>query len=156
MSSEKSTSIITQKFEVPKGTRAVTVFKKNKELPGFIMIGNGMNGGLKDKMSYLNTRDTVKELLELTPIEKFAFKVLYDKFKPEYDCDLDMYIVSTLLNVKTGSLSNSDRVRFSKGFSGLVKKDIAKRIKREHYQLNPYMFIPTMFHKELSMWNKHK
>ena len=152
----KNTRIIAQaNIEVPDSCRNLDIrLSKNKELPGFYMIGNNKRGSIKDKFMKTNTVDAVDLLLSLTSVEKYAFKILYNHFQPVYDEYTGKTYTTTILHVKTGSLKQSDKVRFSKGFKGLVLKRIAIRTKREHYQLNPYMFIPTNFINEERKWNQ--
>jgi len=106
----------------------------------FIMIGQK-----DDNINY----DSLDTLMDLTSVEKFAFK----KLRNIYDYRTN----KTIFNTKT--LSSSDKVRYSKGIRGLIKKKIIIRISRSGsiniMFINPDIIIPKNYDELLIEWNKY-
>ena len=125
----------------------ISITKKDKfkpKTPPFFMAGNG-NTRFK-----ITSIDLISELCTFNTSEQFAFTKLIEKLEPWKDSrkkhNVCVVIVKTL---------GKDEQKFGKGIRSLTDKGLVKRIKREHYLINPNMIITQNYQEDLIEWNKY-
>jgi len=98
--------------------------------------------------------DAIEIITDMTIRELYALKLLksnlilkeertHDRIKLRTSCE------SIIIN---SNLTNPEQQKFKAGFKLLHKKNIVKRIKREHYILNPNFIIPYFYEEELKLF----
>jgi len=120
-----------------KNDEELTIGKKKK---------NKINKGIFYMIRKDKKDDGIDIILNMTSVEKYIFKLLKDKIS---------YEDNTVL-FDTSILSNADKQRFSKGFKGLEKKNLIKRLNRSGskniFLFNPNFIIPNNYEKTIEKW----
>lgn len=87
--------------------------------------------------------DFLTLLLDLSSQAQKTFKLLHNS----YDATTGISVIPTFS-------SNSEKVLFSRGFKELHKAGIVKRVKRQHYIINPKMYInPSVYGSLCQLWD---
>lgn len=117
-----------------------TTPKRKGEFIPFIMFGVTGYTGYTD----LYTMDTLSLLLNLTKSEqKFLLR-----FFSNFDKTTNMSIITAK------QLTKSERNKASLAFKSLHNKSIIKKLKREHYMINPTFLVPPPEHRDsiVNIW----
>jgi len=122
--------IVKEYFEIPKGYEKVTKIEKMKEdyKPSFRLAGDGK----KNRQGY--SMNLVEETCNFTSQEQW----LFIKIEKELD-DKNVSIV------RSKPLTKVEKEKLSIGYKRLRSKDLVRRIRREHYMVNPRLIIPKDF-----------
>ncbi len=115
--------------------------KKKNTKPGFIMIGSGTTN--KHNVTSI---DLLHEIAEMTASEKYAFFLVKDNIV------FDPYDSRFIYQVKVPLPNPTEKSKFSRGYTTLVKKDLIRRISKGVYMINPYALVPNDFPEELAIW----
>jgi hypothetical protein len=119
---------------VPKGNVEVTIKKKYVDRPMFHMIGRHV---MTQSDNYLFVGNPIDLIASVNKDGAFAIsKLVHDNF-------LDMR--PNIIYYDSSSLTQSEKNRLSRGYKELRAKDILRRIKRNHYMLNPEIFHVTEY-----------
>jgi hypothetical protein len=94
--------------------------------PPFIMCGTGHKNNNGNSMNIIDT------MAEMTKPELFLFRMITDRM------NLTTMIGTTL----SKSLTDSQKQQIKTGYKRLRTKNIIKRVRREHYMVNPDLIIP--------------
>ena len=115
--------------------------RKKSHKPGFIMIGNG-----NTNKHGITSIDLLHEIANMSSNEKYAFFLIKDNivFDPYDEC----FIYQVRVNLTT----DTDKSKFSRGYTSLRKKELLKRISKGTYMINPNALVPSDYHKELKVW----
>ena len=90
----------------------------------------------------MNKQDFLLQLMNLNTNGKFVFELLYNT----YDYNTGICYID--------SLTNTQKVKFSKGYKELNTLGIVKRIKRKHYLINPNCIINfNLYNTLIDKWN---
>ena len=120
----------------------------NETKPAFILIGNGSMMKEHRKDLYMRAIDMIEEVMNMDADEKFCFSTIKDKV--EYSIYDKAYIYQVKI---TGKSLEKNKYKFSRGFMKLKTKDLAKRIGRSTYMINPLGIIPNKdFDKEYKIY----
>lgn len=88
-------------------------------------------------------KDFLTLLLDLSSQAQKAFKLLHNS----YDATTGISVIPAFSN-------NSEKVLFSRGFKELQKTAMVKRVKRQHYIINPKMYInPSVYGSLCQLWD---
>ena len=113
-----------------------TRYKENK--PSFILVGDGNMRTKHNKDLFHKSFDLIDEVMKMDADEKFAFKEIKDRIKYSHFDEKYIYQVKI-----TGNDLGTKKTKFSRGFNKLKNKDLARRIKRSTYMINPLALIPN-------------
>ena len=122
----------------------VTARKQKYDYPPFIMVGNGEQN--KNGQSI----DIVDTLCTFSKPEQMAFK----KISEQLECLKDSRKKHNACVVKNKDLGKAQQ-NFKTGVSSLINKGLVKRIKREHYLINPDLIITKNYLEDKIEWNKY-
>jgi len=123
-----SNRIITNEtFEFNEGYEKITKIKKikNDYKPSFRMIGDGKKNRQGISMNL------VKEMSNMSAQELWLMNKLEES--------LDNKNIS---KIKRDNLSEPEKRKLQLGFKLLHEKDLVRRVKKEHYMINPMLIIP--------------
>ena len=106
--------------------------KKKKYLPtpNYYKVGNGTYSSRYNMSSI----DLMNEILEMTVPEAWLLRLLKDNLIG-YD--------STEVSLVDVALTDSDKQKLKIAYKRLRDKDLVRRIKRQHYMINPVALIPS-------------
>ena len=108
----------------------LTKQSRYKATPNYYKIGNGTYS-TRYKM---DSRDLLKEVLRMTAAEQWMFNLLKENL---------LVYNSTEVSLVDVELSSADKQKLKLGYSRLREKDLVRRVKRQHYMINPTALIPT-------------
>jgi hypothetical protein len=102
-----------------------------------------------------NPLDFIDLMSEMTPQELWTIKFLKDNLilLSERVSGKIKYRTTCRSIIKTSNLSSAEQQKFKKGYKRLNAKNLVKRIKRQHYILNPDFFIPHYYNEEKTMFD---
>ena len=136
------------------GEKLVIQKKRNTINISYCALGDGKGSRSIDKIrKQFNKKkviymDAVQELINMNESEGFFFKLLVDEHT-YFDLDAKKYISTSIVNIDTSKLSNTEKNKITRGFKSLEKKNIVRRVKRGgHYCINPTMLVVDEFNKE--------
>ena len=120
----------------------LSVIKKAKPRPNFMMIGNGT-------MNKYNTQsiDLLQELADATKAGRYLLLAIKNGIIYKNDYDPIVKVIGTNATTK-------DYIK--KGYKELRERNIVRRIKRSHYMINPNALIPLDYDNALEIWNNAK
>ena len=114
--------------------------KLYKATPNYFKIGNGTYS----KRYNLMALDLIYEMSIMTPQELWFINELKKAF---------LSYETTEAFICTSSLSSSDRQKMQKAYSRLHAKNLVRRIKRQHYLINPDLIIPNDYQGTREIWD---
>jgi len=121
---------------------------KLKSRKGFWMIGketyrNLAEKGQKPDWQYEGL-DFINVFVTLTKREQNTVKFLKDNIRYNTDLGVFNFIIPVSPTMDAFLLDGAMSYNvFLKGFQGLYKRDLARRVSTNHYMLNPEFFIPS-------------
>jgi len=143
--------IVQQNIEIPKNKKLETKIINKKEIPRFYMIGSGIKNENIDNHHPISMFDILKDI---TQPEQYVMEVIGKSLEPAYDEMNKKYYTTCKINISDIKMTPSNRVKFSKGYKRLHSRNILKKIKRQHYMLNPDFLIPTYYEQEKKEFDK--
>jgi len=121
----------------------VTISRNIKyEYPPYFMAGNGKNN------KYGTSLHVIDQLCSFSKTEQFAFLNVIEKL----ECIFDSRKKHNLCKIVMKELSKNDQQKFKAGIAALIKKELVKRAKKEHYMVNPNLFITQNYAHDLAVW----
>ena len=146
-------SITNLNIDTPEGMAVEAKLVSIEQKPRYYRIGNGIRNTFMGKEH--SPMDAIDEMAKMSTRELWVIKILKDnlilkeekingRFKKRTSC------LSVVLN---SSLTNPEQQKFKAGFKRLKESNLVKRIKREHYILNPDFLIPHFYDEEKILWN---
>lgn len=128
----------------PAGYETVTFTRKRRtvKVPKYRMLS--LHGAyMSDDYQEAIGVDFLTTLLSVSATAQKSFALLHT----QYDDDTGVSIISSFAN-------QSEQNGFSRGFKELHKVGLVKRIKRQHYLLNPRMYInPNVYESACLLWD---
>jgi len=124
-----------------------------EEKPRYYKIGNGRRNTFMGKGHI--PLDAIKIMSEMTPQELWLINLLKDniKLKEEKTSSGLKFRTSCISVIKSSKLSSSEKQKLKTGYKRLNQKNIVKRIKREHYIINPDFIIPHFYQEEKELFD---
>jgi hypothetical protein len=145
-----NTDIITHiDLTISEGKDILITAVPNKLLPRYYKVGNGIKNRF---MGEHKPMDAIELLTEMTPQELWTIRIIKNNLLLLEVPDENGVVrrrASCKAVVVASELTESEKRKFQTGFSRLRDKNIVKRIKRQHYILNPNFFIPHFYNEEL-------
>ena len=116
--------------------------KKRPPKPKFLFYYRGI--GIKD-MKKPDSIDTLNEISKFTKSELLLLNITNEKLEGD---TLQMTIVKK-------DYSQADQQKLTLAIKSWIQKGFIKRIRREHYMINPYFITPNVGRHEILMdaWN---
>lgn len=151
--SNSEKSIANLKLSMPEGMEASVSLKPMQQRPRYYMIGNGIRNNFMGKDH--SPIDFIDVMANMSTQELWVVKLLKDNLiliKQITDNGIKLRTSSKSI-IKQSNLSQAEKQKFKIGYKRLHEKNVLKRIKREHYILNPNFFIPYFYNDELLEWN---
>jgi len=146
-----STQIIArQPINIPEG-HVLKAVKDSYTNISFIKIGNGR----LNRKSKMESIDLLKEMETMTKAEIITINTLKDNLVWEFnvltgvnECKGISYIPSKYFQTKGSQLT------FQKGMKLLKDKQLAIKLSRGNYMLNPLAVIPSLTNEALKIWGE--
>jgi len=132
------------KVEMELNERLIVTKRKKECKPIFLMINRGEYRKCMDGVKQMNT---LKIVANFNATEEFAFNIILDNLKPLKSENGELY-TTCHLKIDRSDLSNSDKVRLSKGLAMLSKRDVIVKSGKSSYMINPLFIIPYYFEIE--------
>ena len=139
-------------FQIPEGFQAETRITQSEQKPRYYRIGNGIRNTF---MSNHTPIDTIDEMTAMTVQELWTIKLLKDNIILIEERTSTGYKKRTSCkSIILGSeLTSAEKQKFKTGYKKLHDKCLVKRIKRQHYIMNPDMFIPHFYEEEKKLFD---
>ena len=143
-------------FEIPDGMKTETTLIYMTQKPRYFRIGNGLRNTFMTKEH--NPIDAIDQMANMTPQELWVIKLLKDNLilVEERTAKGIKLRTSAKAIIKASELTNAEQQKFKTGYKRLHIKNLLKRIKREHYILNPDFFIPHYYQEERELFDNLK
>ena len=152
---EDDSIIASVKLEVPLGFKVESKVVGIKQSPRYYKIGNGVrNTFMKNEEKYIAI-DAIKAMSEMSPQELWFINLLKDNVVLiEERADRGYKLRTSAKSiVLSNTLSKSEKQKLKVAYRRLSEKNLVKRIKRQHYMLNPNFFIPYFYQDEVDEYN---
>lgn len=140
-------------LEIPLGQKLETTVTSIEQRPRYYRIGNGLRNTFMGK--YHEPIDAIDQMSEMSAQELWTLKKIKD--------NLILLEVRTTKGIKFktscksvvifSDLTNAEQQKFKAGYKKLNAKNLIKRIKKEHYILNPDFFIPEFYDEERELFD---
>ena len=148
--------IMRMDLDIPFGYQVEAKIISIEQSPRYFRIGNGVRNTFMKKTTI--PIDAINELTDMTVQELWTIKLLRNNLIPREE------LVSKQLKLRTScksiitasELTSGERQKFQTGYKRLYSKNLLKRIKRQHYILNPDFFIPYFYLDEKELFDSLK
>jgi len=115
------------------------------------MVGSGEAKKGSDKMDSI---DLIQEMSTMTKAEMYVINVIKDNTVWNFDEDTKQHYSLGLAYLHPGKVfkTASDKRRFQKGMKILHSKDLAVKVGKDTYMMNPQALIPSRPMKALELY----
>ena len=138
--------------EIPEGTMAEIRPVRIEERPRYYKVGNGKrNTFMKKKYEPI---DAVDAMSVMTPQELWTLKLVKDNLIliEERVNGKKKYRTSCKAVILSAELTDGEKQKLKTGFKRLQDKGLVRRVKRQHYMLNPNFLIPHYYEEEMELY----
>jgi len=143
--------------KLPTGKRAEITILNATSKPSFYMVGNGNRNKSMNKEQNDIVKSFWKEAMNMSPQEQWFMLKIEEHLEPELYVDADQrQKVKTTCKVfiPSSELTNAEKQKLKIAYKRLREKDLIRRIKRQHYMVNPMMLVPTFFDEEFTRYRQ--
>lgn len=154
----ESNSVTHLSVHIPEGMRAETTLIKQGQVPRYYRMGNGNRNTFMGKES-LEPIDAIDTMASMSAQELWATQLIKNNLiliDVVTDKGRVQKKTSCKAIVKNSELTDAEKQKFKAGFKRLHSKDLVRRIKREHYILNPMFLVPHFFDDESALFKSLK
>ena len=97
---------------------------------------------------FLVSSNLIDIMSEMSPQEQWLFKIVKEAITGSTN-DLTCKVF-----IPSSELTNAEKQKLKIAYKRLREKDLIRRIKRQHYMVNPMMLIPTFFDEEFDRYSQ--
>ncbi len=151
------TSEVKLTVNVPSGKTLVAKLENTTAIPYYYRIGNGKRNNLLGRG--ITAMNTLQELCKFTPQEQFLFAKLEEHLLEEdavNDKGTHFKVKTNVAVIVNKNFTSAEQQKIKAGFKRLNSKDIVRRLKRQHYIINPQFLVPYDYAKTKQLWDSCK
>jgi len=150
---ESNKTIANIPLNVPEGMSVESKLVKIEQIPRYYKLGNGVKNTFMKNHTPI---DAITEMSNMSPQELWTLKKIRDNLKLIEDKIHEQvkYRTSCKAVVINSEMTNAEKQKFKTGYKRLHEKNILKRIKRQHYMLNPDFLVPYYYKQEKEEFDK--